>query len=320
MKYFDAASITANVTRIVPKFVDNPVIRAYYDFMDFYPLCGMYELKILQEGGYSKLQAAMGKQPQEVWDDDDRANIRSLLVRISEAMSGRGGDKITTTPADVLVVLLQVYDYKTLLDASPAKLAELLKAAWDDVLALANPDSKTVSTSPATPAEKPLIQRILPVKRTNEPDHLKVAFINERTPTTSTWTNSHEFGRAQIDQVFADQVETKAYNGAVQGQNDEELIEQAIADGATLIFTTTPKLASASLRAAVRHPDVRILNCSVDMPYASIRTYYCRIYEAKFITGAIAGAMASNDRIGFVASYPMLGMPADINAFALVPA
>ncbi len=317
MKYFDAASITANVTRIVPKFVDNPVIRAYYDFMDFYPLCGMYELKILQEGGYSKLQAAMGKQPQEVWDDDDRANIRSLLVRISEAMSGRGGDKITTTPADVLVVLLQVYDYKTLLDASPAKLAELLKAAWDDVLALANPDSKTVSTSPATPAEKPLIQRILPVKRTNEPDHLKVAFINERTPTTSTWTNSHEFGRAQIDQVFADQVETKAYNGAVQGQNDEELIEQAIADGATLIFTTTPKLASASLRAAVRHPDVRILNCSVDMPYASIRTYYCRIYEAKFITGAIAGAMASNDRIGFVASYPMLGMPADINAFAL---
>ena len=147
MKYFDAASITANVTRIVPKFVDNPVIRAYYDFMDFYPLCGMYELKILQEGGYSKLQAAMGKQPQEAWDDDDRANIRSLLVRISEAMSGRGGDKITTTPADVLVVLLQVYDYKTLLDASPAKLAELLKAAWDDVLALANPDSKTVSTS-----------------------------------------------------------------------------------------------------------------------------------------------------------------------------
>ena len=144
-----------------------------------------------------------------------------------------------------------------------------------------------------------------------------MAFINERTPTTSTWTNSHEFGRAQIDQVFADRVQTKAYNGAVQGQNDEELIEQAIADGATLIFTTTPKLASASLRAAVRHPDVRILNCSVDMPYASIRTYYCRIYEAKFITGAIAGAMASNDRIGFVASYPMLGMPADINAFAL---
>ena len=49
MKYFDAASITANVTRIVPKFVDNPVIRAYYDFMDFYPLCGMYELKICRD-------------------------------------------------------------------------------------------------------------------------------------------------------------------------------------------------------------------------------------------------------------------------------
>ena len=161
------------------------------------------------------------------------------------------------------------------------------------------------------------MQRILPVKRPAGTAALKVAFVNERSPATSTWTNAHEFGRTQVDQVFAGQVTTAVYNGAEQGKNDVQLIEQAIADGATLIFTTTPKLAAASLRAAVRHPEVRILNCSMDLPYASIRTYYSRIYEAKFITGAIAGAMAANDRVGFVASYPMLGMPADINAFAL---
>ena len=47
------------------------------------------------------------------------------------------------------------------------------------------------------------------------------------------------------------------------------------------------------------------------------RTYYGRIYEAKFITGAIAGAMAQNNRIGYIASYPIFGVPASINAFAL---
>jgi len=95
------------------------------------------------------------------------------------------------------------------------------------------------------------------------------------------------------------------------------LVEQAIADGADVVFTTSPKLVGASLRAAVKHPQVRILNCSMEMPYASIRTYYTRVYEAKFITGAIAGAMAGTDRIGYVADYPSFGVPANINAFAL---
>lgn len=67
----------------------------------------------------------------------------------------------------------------------------------------------------------------------------------------------------------------------------------------------------------MKYPKVRFLNCSVDQAYSSIRTYYGRIYEAKFITGAIAGAMAQNNRIGYIASYPIFGVPASINAFAL---
>ena len=35
------------------------------------------------------------------------------------------------------------------------------------------------------------------------------------------------------------------------------------------------------------------------------------------MTGAIAGAMAGDDRIGYIASYPIFGVPASINAFAL---
>ncbi len=53
------------------------------------------------------------------------------------------------------------------------------------------------------------------------------------------------------------------------------------------------------------------------MPYSTVQTYYSRVYEGKFITGAIAGAMSRNDRIGYVGSYPIHGVPAAINAFAL---
>ena len=66
-----------------------------------------------------------------------------------------------------------------------------------------------------------------------------------------------------------------------------------------------------------RHPKIAFFNCSVDKPYTSVKTYYGRIYEAKYISGAIAGAMALGDRIGYIASYPNYGVPASINAFAL---
>ena len=48
-----------------------------------------------------------------------------------------------------------------------------------------------------------------------------------------------------------------------------------------------------------------------------IRTYYTRMHEAKFLMGAIAGEMAENDKIVYIADYPILGTIAQINAFAL---
>ena len=84
-----------------------------------------------------------------------------------------------------------------------------------------------------------------------------------------------------------------------------------------MIFATTPPLIGACRKAAAQYPNLRILNCSAAMPYTGVRTYYSRIYEAKFISGAIAGAMSPDGRIGYVASNPIFGVPASINAFAL---
>ena len=94
-------------------------------------------------------------------------------------------------------------------------------------------------------------------------------------------------------------------------------METAIENGAQMIFTITPPLIGACRKTAAKHPEVHILNCSVSMPYAGVRTYYSRIYEAKYIAGAIAGALSRDGRIGYVASNPIFGVPAGINAFAL---
>nr|WP_317399148.1 BMP family ABC transporter substrate-binding protein [uncultured Gemmiger sp.] len=320
LKYFGADSVSASVTRIMPQYSDNPQIRQYYEFVEFYPICGMYNLTFTQEGSYARLQKAMGKAPGEKWTDEERADILSLYNWTKKAYYAKGGESMRPTVGDVLLLLIRLYKVDDLKKRTPSELAKAIEAVWPDVLAIQNPQPVKLSTQPAEPgpAQPKLLDRILPVIRTNAtPTHLKVAFVNERTPETSTWTSQHEFGRCQLDQVFQGQVETVAYHGAVAGENADALVEQAIAEGADIVFTTSPKLVGASLRAAIKHPDVRILNCSVDMPYTSIRTYYTRVYEAKFISGAIAGAMSRSDRIGYVADYPSFGTPANINAFAL---
>ena len=112
------------------------------------------------------------------------------------------------------------------------------------------------------------------------------------------------------------EVTVRVYN--LEPDSDvDAVMEQAVDEGAQVIFATTAPLISACRKLAAKHPEVKVLNCSVAMPYPGVRTYYSRIYEGKFITGAIAGAMTKCDNIGYIASSPIFGVPAGINAFAL---
>ena len=145
---------------------------------------------------------------------------------------------------------------------------------------------------------------------------MRVAFIHDKTPTHSGWTNSHEQGRLHVQRVFGDAIQTTAYFNALES-DPNAVIQQAIADGNTVIFTTSPRLLPASLRAAVEQPRVTILNCSLNKSHRYIRTYYARMYEAKFIIGAVAGSLAGLDSVGYLCDYPIYGQIAGINAFAL---
>lgn len=80
----------------------------------------------------------------------------------------------------------------------------------------------------------------------------------------------------------------------------EKAISDAIQKGCNIIFTTTPEFVQASVQAAIANPNVRILNCSLNTSHRYIRTYYARMHEAKFLMGAIAGAMAENGQLAYI--------------------
>jgi hypothetical protein len=182
LKYFGADSIFATVTRVVPRFNDTPEIREYYEFMEYYPLCGLYRLHFTQEGSFARLQKALGKAPDEKWTADDKAEVVSLMNWITKAYNAHGGDKMRTTPADVMLLLLRLYKLDELKTYSPAQFAAAIDAVWDNVLALERPEPVKLSTQPAAPAKKnSLLDRILPGKCPCGRTHIRIDRIKGRS-------------------------------------------------------------------------------------------------------------------------------------------
>ena len=310
LKYNGAPRINTLFYRIMPEMSDEPRIRAYFEFLDFYEHAKMYDVLFTQPGDYAKLTACMGFEPDRDWTEDDRRRFRSGFHYFKKIYTELGGNALDMPPEEALLIWLQVHPYSDLSNLRAPALKKSLEEMWSNFVSTADPDPLVRTEAPPTEG-KPSIFNLL---KTN---HVNVAFVHQRTVETSAWTAAHDLGRQHLEEALGKSVTVRSYFNANTPEEAEALLEQAVADRAEVIFTTTPQLIGPSLKASVRHPQVRFLNCSVHMPYSSVHTYYCRIYEAKFITGAIAGAIADCNQIGYVGSYPIYGVPASINAFAL---
>ncbi len=311
MKYFDVVSVPGTVTRIIPKRTEEKENKIYFEFLDFYELTQINYVWFSEEGSFKKLLEAVGKDTETVWTKDEQLEFSSIYRRFMAEYKAREKDKLSVTVGDAFLAFVKVYGYEEITRMTTKELKELVTKSWEEFLVLEEDKEVELKMDP-TNEKKPLINMLLPFGIST----LKVAFIYEKTSGSSAWTYAHELGRLHLEQTFPDEVSTVYYDNATVN-NIDEYIERAIADGCNIIFTTTPSFVQASVKAAIANPEIRILNCSVNTSHRYIRTYYARMHEAKFLMGAIAGAMAENNKLAYIADYPIYGSIANINAFAL---
>ena len=313
LKSFGAPSIAGQVTRIVPVWSEDEEVRLYYEFMDFYRLSRLYRVQFSRSGSYKKLQAALGFEPDHVWSDEERKRFLGAVNSFERALALSGGEAAMQRPDDLFLLWLQLYPLSAIREMTAKELAASIKKLLPDAKLLASAEPIDMSTEPEQSSKSILTKLIDAVLL---PGHLNVAFIHDRSPETSPWVYAHERGRLMLEDFFGEKLSVKVYTAPTGGEA-EALFDEAAADGAQVIFATTPALIAACRRAAANYPECKILNCSVSMPFPGVRTYYSRIYEGKFISGAVAGAMTRTGRVGYIASNPIYGVPAGINAFAL---
>ncbi len=311
LKYFKAVSIPAIVTRKIPKYSEDEDIRLYYEYMKFNEITGLNTIEFTKLGNAQKLLTLMDST--ENWDDQVREDFNRILFHFTSAYKFRGGDKLPITVGDALVAFLNVYGYDTVLKMNSADYNLKIIKAWNEIVMMTEKHRVGLVMDPKTkPERKNLLSHFLP----SSTKKFTVAFLYPKSPEISDWIYAHELGRNYLEETFSDKMKTICVSD-VNDENIEQVLTEVIEQGAEIIFGVAPQMMKQSLKAAVDHPGVKILNCSLNTPHKYIRTYYARMYEAKFLSGMVAGAMADNDKIAYIADYPIYGMIANINAFAL---
>lgn len=314
MKYLNAYSISGTVTRIIPKKTDDKNICLYYEFMDFYEVSSSYDVWFSKEGSYKKLIKLMGKKADEVWSKDERSAFHAACEKFSEAYQAAFAEKIKLSASDALLIYIELYGYGKLRELSRGELRDSLIKTQKELL-LAEKGSQVTLIKDPEPAKPSLLGKILPVTPT--PESLKIAFLYRKTPETSSWAYTHELGRLHLEQAFGGKLKTIAIPEVNTDDQMRDAVDNAVAAGCNVIFATAVQMVNQCVRSAIQYPKVKFFNCSIKMPYSSVHTYYARMYEAKFLIGAIAAAVSRTDKLGYVADYPIYGSLANINAFAL---
>ena len=317
LKYFKAVTVNAEVIRKVPKAANTDEVKIYYEFMDFYKCTRLNDIYFSKVGSFPSLMELVGIEKDKKMPEEELQDFVSSFLNFRNAFDQRGGEKFDYPVGDAYLRFIHIHGYDSVKKMAPSQMAKNVAKTWDEFELLSEDSAVDLRMDPSsTGPKKNILNYLLPIPGPSV-KRLKIGFIYENTPDDSQWCYAHELGRQYIDDTFGKQIETMSISNVRPNIDDEKAISDMVHNGADIVFVTSPAMIMASVKMAIAYPQVKILNCSLNASHKYIRTYYARMYEAKFLTGVFAGALADENKIGYVAQYPVYGTISNINSFAL---
>ena len=323
-RFVGASAIHANVIRVMPKKADTKEYRVYREFLEYFNVNRMYDVIFTEEGNYRKFAACLGQTMDKPWPKEVQEDIKASYAIFAQVYHHEGEKRRMTLPdGDAFLTYLNFYPMQSLINEPRSLLENRIDRLWKEFLVDANEDGITLVETPEAIQESrsgfsTTLRGILqPKTRYTKENPLHMAFLYPKTADNSGWIYGHELGRNYIESHFGGLVKTRTYENCSTDEEVRKAIDQAAADHAEMIFTISPTQMDETLRSAIHYPSLKFLNCSINLSHNAVRTYYGRMHEAKFLMGALAASVASNHKIGYVADYPIYGIVAGINAFAI---
>ena len=146
-------------------------------------------------------------------------------------------------------------------------------------------------------------------------EDMKVGFIYVSPIGDAGYSYAHDKGRQAVQAM--DGVTTSYVESVPEGADAERVILNMARKGFKLIFTTSYGYMDPTLKVAKQFPDVVFMHCSGYKSSENMGNYFGRIYQARYLTGIVAGSMTKSNIIGYAAAFPIPEVIRGINAFTL---
>ncbi len=146
---------------------------------------------------------------------------------------------------------------------------------------------------------------------------MKVGVIYVSSPGDFGYSYMHDQGTKAMEAYFGDKIEVIRMENIPENDSSERVMENLIDEGCKIIFANSYNYMQYMLNVAERYPDVYFEHCSGYLSNDNMSNYFGRMYQMRYLSGMIAGAMSASGKIGYVGAYNTPEVVRGINAFTL---
>lgn len=147
-------------------------------------------------------------------------------------------------------------------------------------------------------------------------ENLKPGFVYFGPVGDGGWTFMHDKGRREMEKAFPG-LKSTVVEGVPEGSDSVRVMNTLVRNGSRLIFATSFGCMDFVQEAAKRHKDVFFMHCSGYKQGENVGTYFGRMYQARYLSGLVAGSMTEKGVIGYVAAHPIPEVIQEINGFTM---
>lgn len=316
LKYFDAASVHADVIRLIPKYdEEDEDIVLYYAFLEFFEMTKLVSIWLSKPRRFKRLMGYLESYaPEGVKLVDKYVHFeKNVYMPFRKIYLEAGGQSLPMTTGDAFLLYAKLYKIPDFLDEKQVEtiMPNLMKE-------LSNYGEHEELEIVTTTDDIEKVSFLGTLSTLIAPKQIKVGFVYARDTEKSGWTYSHDLGRKYIEDVFKDKVITGTITDVPEDDTAYEVIKEFAEQGAyDVVFTTSEIFRRATLKCAMELPKIKFFSCSGNRPYVHMSNYFGRTYEPRFLAGIIAGSMTKSNIVGYTATDANPEVVSSINAFAL---
>lgn len=146
---------------------------------------------------------------------------------------------------------------------------------------------------------------------------LNIAFVHVGPVADKGWSWAHDQGAQYVKEQLGDAVTITTLESIPEGPDSQRVFEELAATGHDLIFGTSFNYMDYMLAAGENYPEVVFMHATGYKTGDNMGNYFGAAEEGRYLSGMAAGDATQNNRIGYVAAFPIPEVLRGINAFTL---